>query len=151
MIGPRHLLHTLRAAGVRFGIEGGRLRVRGPASVLTEPVYQQILYFRDSLREIIWTEPATSDFPWFPAAAKREDVSRQCPGIVSEALFRGGVRAQVRPVTASRYSIWFRSGRRWVRHKGSDTPSSDHARRIAEQWFGTPLSGWSSVEPEESV
>jgi hypothetical protein len=148
MIGARDLLDRLRAAGVRFGIEGDRLRVQGPATILTEPVYQQLLYFKGALRELIWTEPATSDL--CPAAVMKEDALPERPSRAIEATFRSGVRVQVRSETPSRYGIWLRSERRWVRQRGA-SPSPDHARQIAEQWFGMPVNDWQTVEPEEAL
>jgi hypothetical protein len=55
----------------------------------------------------------------------------------NEAHFPDGVIVQVRPAGAGRWELWVGHG------------ASDHARRIAEHWYGQPIGGWNT--PKDRV
>jgi hypothetical protein len=78
---------------------------------------------------------------FIPHGASRAD---QIVGEASltEAEFQGGARVQVRSNGPGRWCLWVRVGGIWLRRKDSATPHFDHARRIAEHWFGKPKAGW---------
>jgi len=164
----RLLCESLRAAGVRFGVERGRLRVRGPGTVLTDSVYQQILYYKESLLELVQSEAASSRLPHSVAdpedipfesepaspavlypAADPDDIARWPDHVPIEAVFHDGVKAQVVSDGPGRYSIRLWSGLGWTRQEGSASPSRDHARRTAEHWYGPPLEGWRPLTEAE--
>jgi hypothetical protein len=131
------LLRKLRDAGVQLEAEDDRLRVEGPAAVLTPTVYQQIVYFKEPMLELLGAESLLS---------KTSSATEAPAPPVAEAPFAGGVRARVRRDTPSRFYVWIWTGVRWQRRADSVSPSADHARRMAEHWYGPPLAEWCAVE-----
>jgi hypothetical protein len=78
---------------------------------------------------------------FIPHGASRADqVVGDAP--LTEAEFQGGARVQVRSNGPGRWCLWVNVGSAWHRRKDSATPHFDHARRIAEHWFGKPTAGW---------
>jgi hypothetical protein len=145
------LLETLRRQGVTVRFDDDNVRVKGPSAVLTEAVYQQILFYQDDLLEILWSEPPISVTPPNDDARNQGGAQRRAVPDDSavEAVFPSGARIQVRPQGSGRYVLYFRSGGKWHQHKGLVSPTVDHARRAAEAQFGQPATGWHA--PEEAV
>jgi hypothetical protein len=60
----------------------------------------------------------------------------------AEAEFPNGITVQVRRSGVGRWELWVSHGASRQRQKSPATPFFDHARRIAEHWYGQPKSGW---------
>jgi hypothetical protein len=63
-----------------------------------------------------------------------------------EAAFQGGIRARVQEEQGARWLLWVSDGGRWMRRKDSASPSVEHACRIAEHWFGSPIDKWNHFD-----
>lgn len=59
------------------------------------------------------------------------------------ADFPGGVHVELRLEQGGRWLMWVVQAGKVERREDFASPSAEHAKRAAEQWFGAPVKSWS--------